>query len=113
MSISIKKYVDITSGVGGSAAVKERELILRLFTKDTKVPAGVVMEFTDINDVATTFGTASEEYKRAALYFGFVSKIITKAKNRLRALQRCFFCSGSGDCRRYPDDHYRDMAGHY
>lgn len=80
MSISIKKYVDITSGVGGSAAVKERELILRLFTKDTKVPAGVVMEFTDINDVAATFGTASEEYKRAALYFGFVSKIITKAK---------------------------------
>lgn len=80
MSISIKKYVDITSGVGGSAAVKERELILRLFTKDTKVPAGVVMEFTDLNDVATTFGTTSEEYKRAALYFGFVSKMITKAK---------------------------------
>lgn len=80
MSISIKKYVDITSGVGGGATVKERELILRLFTKDAKVPAGVVMEFTDINDVATTFGTASEEYKRAVPYFGFVSKIMTKAK---------------------------------
>lgn len=80
MSISIKKYVDITSGVGGGATVKERELILRLFTKDAKVPAGVVMEFTDINDVATTFGTASEEYKRAVTYFGFVSKMMTKAK---------------------------------
>lgn len=80
MSISIKKYVDITSGVGGGATVKERELILRLFTKDAKVPAGVVMEFTDINDVATTFGTTSEEYKRAVPYFGFVSKIMTKAK---------------------------------
>ena len=80
MSISIKKYVDITSGVGGGATVKERELILRLFTKDAKVPAGVVMEFTDINDVATTFGTASEEYKRAVPYFGFVSKMMTKAK---------------------------------
>lgn len=80
MSISIKKYVDITSGVGGGATVKERELILRLFTKDTKVPAGVVMEFTDLNDVATTFGTSAEEYKRAATYFGFVSKLITKAK---------------------------------
>lgn len=80
MSISIKKYVDITSGVGAGATVKERELILRLFTKDTKVPAGVVMEFTDLNDVATTFGTSAEEYKRAAIYFGFVSKLITKAK---------------------------------
>lgn len=80
MSISIKKYVDITSGVGAGATVKERELILRLFTKDTKVPAGVVMEFTDLNDVATTFGTSNEEYKRAALYFGFISKLITKAK---------------------------------
>ncbi|HAW1738195.1 TPA: DUF3383 domain-containing protein [Escherichia coli] len=80
MSISIKKYVDITSGVGAGATVKERELILRLFTKDTKVPAGVVMEFTDLNDVATTFGASAEEYKRAAIYFGFVSKLITKAK---------------------------------
>lgn len=80
MSISIKKYVDITSGVGAGATVKERELILRLFTKDAKVPAGVVMEFTDLNDVATTFGTTTEEYKRAALYFGFVSKIMSKAK---------------------------------
>lgn len=80
MSISIKKYVDITSGVGAGATVKERELILRLFTTNVKVPAGVVMEFTDINDVATTFGTTSEEYKRAALYFGFISKVMTKAK---------------------------------
>lgn len=80
MSISIKKYVDITSGVGGSAAVKERELILRLFTTNALVPAGTVMEMTDLNDVATTFGTTSEEYKRAAMYFGFVSKSITKAK---------------------------------
>lgn len=80
MSISIKKYVDITSGVGAGATVKERELILRLFTKDAKVPAGVVMEFTELNDVAAKFGTTSEEYKRAAMYFGFVSKTITKAK---------------------------------
>lgn len=80
MSISIKKYVDITSGVGAGAAVKERELILRLFTNNPLVPAGQVMEMTELNDVATTFGANSEEYKRAAPYFGFVSKIITKAK---------------------------------
>ena len=80
MSISIKKYVDITSGVGAGASAKERELILRLFTQNAKVPAGVVMEFTELNDVAATFGVASEEYQRATLYFGFVSKIMTKAK---------------------------------
>lgn len=80
MSISIKKYVDITSGVGAGAAVKERELIMRLFTTNPLVPAGTVLEMTDINDVATKFGTQSEEYKRASMYFGFVSKIITKAK---------------------------------
>lgn len=80
MSISIKKYVDITSGVGGSAAVKERELILRLFTTNPLVPASTVMEMTNLNDVALKFGTDSEEYKRAAKYFGFISKIVTKAK---------------------------------
>lgn len=80
MSISIKKYVDITSGVGAGAAVKERELILRLFTNNSAVPPGQVMEMTELNDVATKFGTDSEEYKRAAKYFGFVSKIVTKAK---------------------------------
>lgn len=80
MSISIKKYVDITSGVGGSAAVKERELILRLFTSNPLILPGNVVEMTDINDVALTFGTESEEYKRSAPYFGFISKIVTKAK---------------------------------
>lgn len=80
MSISIKKYVDITSGVGAGTAVKERELILRLFTANPLVPAGTVMEMTELNDVATKFGVSSEEYKRAAVYFGFVSKIMTKAK---------------------------------
>jgi hypothetical protein len=80
MSISIKKYVDITSGVGAGASVKERELILRLFTNNSLVPAGNIIEMTDINDVETMFGTTSEEYLRAAMYFGFISKIITKAK---------------------------------
>jgi len=80
MSIPMKKYVDITSGVGAGASVKERELILRLFTTSAAVPAGTVMEFTEVDDVATTFGTESEEYLRAVLYLGFVSKIITKRR---------------------------------
>lgn len=80
MSISIKKYVDITSGVGGASAAKERELILRIFTSNSAVPAGVVVEMTTLNDVGVTFGTDSEEYKRAAMYFNFISKSVTQAK---------------------------------
>lgn len=80
MSISIKKYVDLTSGVGAGAAVKERELILRLFTKNPLVQAGTVVEMTSPNDVISKFGATSEEALRAGTYFGFVSKLITKAK---------------------------------
>lgn len=79
MSISIKKYVDITSGVAAGASVKERELIMRLFTNNVLVPAGTIVEMTELSDVGTFFGTDSEEYKRASPYFGFVSKLITKA----------------------------------
>lgn len=92
MSISIKKYVDITSGVGAGASVKERELILRILTNNAAIPAGTVAEFTTLNDVGTMFGTDSEEYKRAAKYFGFVSKIITKAKK----ISFASYSSGSG-----------------
>lgn len=80
MAITIKKYVDITSGVGGAAQVKERELILRLFTTKPGVAADEVLEMTTLEDVVTKFGVDSEEYKRAAQYFGFVSKSITKAR---------------------------------
>jgi len=80
MSISIKKYVDITSGVGAGTGVKERELILRLFTKSPLVPAGTVLEMTSADDVISHFGASSEEASRATTYFGFISKLITKAK---------------------------------
>lgn len=80
MSISIKKYVDIASGVGGASSVKLRELILRVFTKNQAVLAGTVVEMTELNDVATKFGTTTEEYGIAAKNLGFVSKNITKAK---------------------------------
>ena len=80
MSISIKKYVDITSGVGGASAAMERELILRLFTTNAAVPPGTVVEMTTLNDVGEIFGTKSEEYKRAAMYFNFISKTVTQAK---------------------------------
>lgn len=77
MAISFKRYVDITSGVGGGAGVRLRDLILRLFSTDTRVPANTVIEMTSAADVGAYFGTTSPEYLRAVFYFGFISKLIT------------------------------------
>ena len=76
MSISFKRYIDLTSGVGGGAAVRAREFILRLFTNDPRVPEKTVIEMTSSDDAATYFGSTSEEYKRVAWYMSFVSKLI-------------------------------------
>jgi len=76
MAISFKRYVDITSGVGGGAGVRLRDLILRLFSTDTRVPANTVIEMTSASDVGAYFGTTSPEYLRAVFYFGFISKLI-------------------------------------
>jgi hypothetical protein len=80
MTISFKRYVDITSGVGGGAGVRLRDLILRLFSSSTLVPANTVVEMTSADEVATYFGSTSGEYLRAAFYFGFISKLITAPK---------------------------------
>lgn len=77
MAISITRYVDITSGVGAGVSVSRRELILRLFTTSALVPTDAVVEFESASDVGSYFGTSSEEYARAAFYFGWVSKLIT------------------------------------
>lgn len=80
MAISFKRYVDITSGVGGGAGVRLRDLILRLFTSSTLVPEKTVIEMDNATDVGTFFGTTSAEYLRAVFYFGFISKLITAPK---------------------------------
>lgn len=77
MAISFAKYVDITSGVGGSSTVRRRDLILRLITTTALLPTGTTAEFESADEVLAYFGSASEEYKRAAAYFSFVSKNIT------------------------------------
>lgn len=77
MAISIRKYVDITSAVGGASTVTARELILRIFSP--KAPAGAITECTELEDVARLFGTTSEEYKRSVIYFSFISKLATRA----------------------------------
>lgn len=80
MAISFKKYVDITSGVGGNGAVRQRDLIGRLFTTNPLVPTGSFVEFENADDVATYFGSSSAEYLRAAFYFGWVSKNISRPR---------------------------------
>lgn len=76
MSISIKKYVDITSGVGAANTVRQRDLIGRLFTTNPLVPVNSLVEITSADDARAYFGSTSIEYLRALFYFSFVSKLI-------------------------------------
>lgn len=80
MSISIRKYVEIVSGVGGGASVRQRDLVGRLFSEDLRTPAGAVVEFTDADSVGAYYGFTAPEYLRALFYFSFVSKSITAPK---------------------------------
>jgi hypothetical protein len=84
MSISSNRYVNIVSAVGGGDAVPTRELLLRLFTANERVPTGAVLNFSSSTletSLREYFGSESEEYKRAAYYFGFISKLATSPKN--------------------------------
>lgn len=80
MAISLKRYVDITSGVGAASAVSVRQLIARLFTTNPLLPTGTFAEFNSADEVGAYFGTTSAEYLRALFYFGWVSKITTNPK---------------------------------
>jgi hypothetical protein len=80
MAISSQKYVDITSGVAAAAAVRERDLILRLFTSSQYIGGGQVLEYakSDLAAIAARFnGTSSAEYQMAAQYFAYVSPRMT------------------------------------
>lgn len=78
MAIAFRRYIDITSGVGGGAGVRTRDLIGRLFTTNPLLPTGSFIEFSSAEDVADYFGASSDEYLRAAFYFGWVSKNISR-----------------------------------
>lgn len=74
--ISFTRYINIISGVGAGAGVRNRELILRVLTTNGLIPPGIVIEFGNADAVSAYFGSSSPEYARAARYFGFVSKSI-------------------------------------
>jgi hypothetical protein len=69
MSISISRYVDITSGVGGASVVAQRSLVARIFTSSSLVPPRSFVAFSTAEAVGDYFGTSSEEYLRAVFYF--------------------------------------------
>lgn len=80
MPISFSRYIDITSGVAAGTTVAQRDMIARCFTTSTLVPPASVVTMESADEVGGYFGTASEEYKRATLYFGWISPQITSPK---------------------------------
>lgn len=78
MSIPIRRYVNIISGVGGGVGVRQRELILRLFSSSRFISPGTVLEASDASNVGRLFGLESPEYLRSVQYFSFVNPAISK-----------------------------------
>lgn len=74
MAIAFTKYVDITSFTENQSPVLTRDYITRIFTTNELLPTNSYAEFTSLSQVGDYFGTTSDEYKRAAFYFGFISK---------------------------------------
>lgn len=82
MPISQSRYVAITSSVQGNGGVSTRSLNLRLITTNSLVPSGDVLTFSGqgaINDIEEYFGSTSQEYLRALMYFSWISKLGTQA----------------------------------
>lgn len=80
MSISIRRYVDISSGVAAAAGVARRELIGRFFSESLKVPGDAVVEIDSASEAISLFGANSSEALAATAYFGYVSKSTSRAK---------------------------------
>lgn len=77
MAISITRYVDITSGLGGASLVQERSLVGRFFTSSPLIPPQTFVSFNTATEVLNYFGAQSEEYLRAQFYFSWISKELT------------------------------------
>lgn len=82
MGIDLSLYVQITSGVGAGSQFGGRQFTARIMTTNSLVPTGSIVTFSGGPKIATAacgqyFGTNSEEYRRAAQYFAFVSKYAT------------------------------------
>lgn len=85
MSISQTKYINIVSSVGGTPRVDQRDLMGRVFTSNTLVPAGQVVEFSGgsiaaLQSVGQYFGLQSQEYAFATKYFQVTKTATTPQK---------------------------------
>ena len=80
MSISLARYVDITSGLGSGTNFPNRDLIGRIFTGNELLPPQTFIQFDNAADVGSFLGLTSEEYYRALFYFGFTSKTNEQAQ---------------------------------
>lgn len=78
MAISITRYVDITSGLGGASLVQTRSLVGRFFTASPLIPPQTFISFNSAAEVLSYFGPQSEEYLRAQFYFSWISKGLTQ-----------------------------------
>lgn len=83
MSISIERYVQITSGVIGAQAVAQRELIGLRFSTDPRVPVGAHVVFNDAGDALDYFGQTAD-YDYAAQYFSYTSPAPVSRPQKLR-----------------------------
>lgn len=81
MAISITRYVDITSGLGGGSIVQNRQLVGRFFTSNPLLPPQSFISFDTAAEVASYFGFQSEEYLRAVFYFSWISKNLTSPQS--------------------------------
>lgn len=84
MSISIERYVQITSGVIGAQAVAQRELIGLRFSTDPRVPVGAHVVVDDASSALDYFGASSPDYKFAVQYFNYLSPAPASRPQKLR-----------------------------
>lgn len=77
MPIRFSKYIDIRSAVAAATLLAARQFGGRIYTPNNLVSPGTVLKFADSDDVGAFFGTASEEYLRSLVYFGYTSPEIT------------------------------------
>lgn len=84
MSISIERYVNITSGVIGAQAVAQRELIGLRFSTDPRVPVDAHVVVDDASSALDYFGQSSPEYAFASQYFAYVSPAPASRPTKLR-----------------------------
>jgi len=74
MAVPFTYYIDVTSSEGGTGEVPERALVTRIFTTNPKLPPKSFLQESNIEVIGDYFGTASEEYLRAAPYLPWISK---------------------------------------